>query len=86
MHHTKLFLAGFAIAALAATALTPSAEAQYYKGKTINFLVPVPGGSGLDLQARIMAKHLAGAYPRQTEDRGPQHAGRRRRQVLEFSL
>ena len=63
MHQTKFVLAGFALAALAATALTAPAEAQYYKGKTINFLVPVPGGSGLDLQARIMAKHLAGHIP-----------------------
>lgn len=63
MFHRTLIVAGFAAAALATTGLMSPAGAQYYKGKTINFLIPVPGGSGLDLQARIMAKHLAEHIP-----------------------
>lgn len=41
------------------TMLAAPAGAQYYKGKTINFLIPVPGGSGLDLIARNFIQHLA---------------------------
>lgn len=59
----SILVASLAAAGIAAGSLVAPADAQYYKGKTINFLVPVPGGSGLDLQARIMAKHLAKHIP-----------------------
>jgi len=48
----------FGVAAMGALAVlaAPSAEAQFYKGKNITMLVPVPGGSGLDLMARTVAR------------------------------
>ena len=50
----------FGVAAMGALAVlaAPSAEAQFYKGKNITMLVPVPGGSGLDLMARTVARHM----------------------------
>jgi len=40
-----------------------SANAQFYKGKTIDLLIPVPGGAGLDLIARVFADHLSDNIP-----------------------
>lgn len=39
------------------------AHAQYYESKTIDLLIPVPGGSGLDLVARVFADHLSKNIP-----------------------
>ena len=36
-----------------------SAQAQYYKGKTITILIGFPAGGGSDVQARIYQRHLA---------------------------
>ena len=54
------------LAAAAGAALISSAapaDAQFYKGKTINMVVPVPGGSGLDLNARIVTRFLSKHIP-----------------------
>ncbi len=43
--------------------ITGNAQAQYYKGKTINMIIPVPGGSGLDLIGRTFAPYLSKHIP-----------------------
>jgi tripartite-type tricarboxylate transporter receptor subunit TctC len=49
---------GFCLAAGAATPVAAESAEQFYKGKTINFLVAsVPGGVN-DLTARLIARHL----------------------------
>ena len=55
---TALVAAGLGLAMLAAPA-----GAQFYKGKTMTMLVPVPGGSGLDLVARNFARYWAKHIP-----------------------
>ncbi|MDA0239754.1 MAG: hypothetical protein O3A84_06965 [Proteobacteria bacterium] len=60
MLYRTLLIAGLSIAAVSVT--TP-VDAQYYKGKTINLLVPVPGGSGLDLNGRVIARYLEKHIP-----------------------
>ncbi len=52
-----------AVAGAALISAAAPADAQFYKGKTINMVVPVPGGSGLDLNARIVARHLSRKIP-----------------------
>ena len=51
------------INSIALTASSP-AQANFYKGKTITMLIPVPGGSGLDVIARTfanaMTKYISG--------------------------
>jgi len=64
MKFSKIFMTGSAALVLtAAMALVNPATAQYYKGKTVTMLVPVPGGSGLDLLARTFARHMAKHIP-----------------------
>ena len=55
-----LFAAAAGAALISAAA---PADAQFYKGKTINMVVPVPGGSGLDLNARIVTRFLSKHIP-----------------------
>lgn len=62
MNKKLLFSSAAAIGLAVATLVSP-ASAQYYKGKTINLLIPVPGGSGLDLQGRILGKYLSKHVP-----------------------
>ena len=60
---TKHILTAAMAVGLGLTMLAAPAGAQYYKGKTINFLIPVPGGSGLDLIARNFVQHFAKNIP-----------------------
>ncbi len=62
MTHQKL-MTTIAAAGLGLAMLAAPANAQYYKGKTVNFLIPVPGGSGLDLIARNFSNHFAKHIP-----------------------
>jgi len=51
---------------VALIAMTPaSAQAQFYKGKTITMIVNYPAGGPTDLEARIVAKHLPEHIPGQ---------------------
>lgn len=59
----RTFTTALVAAGLGLTLLAVPADAQYYKGKTINFLIPVPGGSGLDLIARNFVQHFAKHIP-----------------------
>lgn len=64
MNLVKISMAGVAALVLtAAMTVANPAPAQYYKGKTVTMLVPVPGGSGLDLLARTFARHMAKHIP-----------------------
>jgi tripartite-type tricarboxylate transporter receptor subunit TctC len=51
---------------LAALALTPrpaAAQADFYKGKTIDLVISTGVGGGLDANARVVARHLADHIP-----------------------
>jgi tripartite-type tricarboxylate transporter receptor subunit TctC len=53
-----------ATSALALVAAAPErAEAQYYKGKTINMIVNYPAGGPTDVEGRIVAQHLPQHIP-----------------------
>jgi hypothetical protein len=55
-------LVAFGLTALAA--VTPhSAQAQFYKGKTITMIVNYPAGGPTDLEGRIVAQHLPDHIP-----------------------
>lgn len=67
MHHISRRLFALASAGLLITGLAPataSAAGDYFKGKTITVISPVPGGSGLDRLTRAFVqhwpKHIAG--------------------------
>src|SRR5436190_10107645 len=57
----KTRLAGAAIVAAVATA--PASAADYYAGRTIEFIVGGDSGGGYDVYARAVARHLAGHIP-----------------------
>ena len=67
MNRIKFTTGVVAAAAMTAAVLVApaTAQAQYFKGKTITMLIPVPGGSGLDLLARTFAEHMARHIPGQ---------------------
>jgi hypothetical protein len=46
-----------------AAAAPESAQAQFYKGKTINMIVNYPAGGPTDIEGRIVAQHLPGHIP-----------------------
>jgi tripartite-type tricarboxylate transporter receptor subunit TctC len=52
-----------AAAALALAAVPHSADAQFYKGKTITMIVNYPAGGPTDIEGRIIAQHLPGQIP-----------------------
>jgi hypothetical protein len=53
------------LAALVALAFAEAeiAQAQFYKGKTINMIVNYPAGGPTDIEGRIVAQHLPGHIP-----------------------
>jgi len=56
-------LLGVAAALAAITSAQAESVEQFYRGRTINFLVAsVPGGSN-DLMTRLMSRHLGGHIP-----------------------
>ena len=57
-----------AFAALAAIAIAPSpaiAQADFYRGKSIELIISTGVGGGLDANARVVARHLANHIPGQ---------------------
>ena len=56
-----------ALLALAALVLATPAQAQsvadFYKGKTIRMVVGIDVGSGYDVNARLLARHLVNHIP-----------------------
>jgi tripartite-type tricarboxylate transporter receptor subunit TctC len=51
------------LAALVAAAYPPTAQAQFYRGKTITMIVNYPAGGPTDIEARIVAQHLPAHIP-----------------------
>jgi len=49
--------------ALAATFGSPSARAQFYKGKTVTMIINYPAGGPSDIEGRIVAQHLPAHIP-----------------------
>jgi tripartite-type tricarboxylate transporter receptor subunit TctC len=43
--------------------MTPACAADYYAGKTIDFIIGTPPGGGYDIYARLVARHLARYIP-----------------------
>ena len=64
MHSIKQLLLGLIAACVVLAGWTLPANAEYYTGKTITLISPVPGGSGLDRLTRSFArywpKHIPG--------------------------
>ena len=58
----RAVLTSFGLIVLAA-AVPCSAQAQFYKGKTITMIVNYPAGGPTDLEGRIVALHLPGHIP-----------------------
>ncbi len=55
--------AGFLIGLLSLTAALPARSADFYAGKTINFIVGGDAAGGYDTYARVIARHLASFIP-----------------------
>src|SRR5918996_2893914 len=53
----------FVLAMLAALAVAPAVQAQYYAGKTITLVVGYKTGGGYDATARLLARHLPKHIP-----------------------
>src|SRR5204862_8187859 len=58
----RAVLTSFGLIGIAA-AVPCSAQAQFYKGKTITMIVNYPAGGPTDLEGRIVALHLPGHIP-----------------------
>ena len=69
-------------AALAAVAMFAAQPAQaddvadFYRGKRVNMIVSYGPGGGYDVYGRVLSRHFEPAYPRQSQYRGAEHAGR----------
>jgi len=59
----KIFLSGSLIAGLLFGLSHPAAPADFYKGKTIRFVVGFAAGGGYDLSARIVGRHIGKHIP-----------------------
>src|SRR5882757_5392691 len=55
--------AGLAAALVACLVSTPSAAADFYAGRTIDFVIGSDVGGGFDVYARVIARHLARFLP-----------------------
>ena len=55
--------AGFALAALTATAAVAQTPAEFYRGKTVELYIAYSAGGGYDLYARMLARHLGRHIP-----------------------
>jgi len=65
-HMLRFLLAGLAFAAMSvASAFAQDDVAAFYKGKTLRIAVGVGVGSGYDINARLLARHLAAHIPGQ---------------------
>jgi tripartite-type tricarboxylate transporter receptor subunit TctC len=52
-----------AIAAIVAAGQSPSSAQEFFKGKTVTLLVAGTAGGGIDIGARVMARHLGKYIP-----------------------
>src|SRR3712207_2977709 len=61
----KTLLSAFAILAglSAATPAAAQATEEFYKGKTIQFIIGYAAGSGYDLYARLLTRHMGRHIP-----------------------
>src|SRR4051812_6704996 len=51
------------LAALAIAVAVPASAAEFYAGKSIDFLVGAPPGGGYDIYGRVVARHLGRHVP-----------------------
>ena len=69
---------GAAAFALIVAIGAPSSAQDFFKGKQVTLLVAGTAGGGIDIGARVMARHLGKYIPGQSERRRAIDAGRRR--------
>jgi tripartite-type tricarboxylate transporter receptor subunit TctC len=60
---TKLAAACFGLAGLLTLGISPAAAEDFYKGKTITFIVGFSSGGGYDTYARLLARHMPNHIP-----------------------
>ncbi len=63
MHSIKQLLLGLIAACVVLAVWTLPSNADYYTGKTITLISPVPGGSGLDRLTRSFSRHWSKYIP-----------------------
>jgi tripartite-type tricarboxylate transporter receptor subunit TctC len=63
VHLSKLIALVLAITALAATPARADSVSEFYRGKTVSMLIGVGVGGEYDLQARLVARHVAKHIP-----------------------
>src|SRR5690349_1050911 len=51
------------VAALSLAGAAPAPAAEYYAGKTLEWIVGAPPGGGYDIYARVVARHLGRHIP-----------------------
>src|SRR5215468_1251543 len=59
-------LAGATLAAVLATPVQAQGNADYFKGKTINYIVATAAGGGYDLYGRLVAEYMQRYLPGST--------------------
>jgi tripartite-type tricarboxylate transporter receptor subunit TctC len=64
-HVTAIVLVGLAFSAALVDGQPAAAQAEFYKGKSIELIISTGVGGGLDSNARLVAKHLANHIPGQ---------------------
>ena len=64
------------ILALPQPAVAQNSVADFYRGKTITLMVGYSAGGGYDTYARILARHIGQAHPRQSLHRRAEAARR----------
>ena len=76
MKKTLLALSIFLAAGLPAAAQQEDVAA-FYKGKTLRLVVGIGVGSGYDINARLLARHMAAHIPGTADHHRAEPAGRR---------
>jgi tripartite-type tricarboxylate transporter receptor subunit TctC len=78
MRSAIVFGASLALGVLPSVSAHAQSVADFYRGKTIDFLVGAAAGGGYDLPARTIASHMSRHIPRQSHLRRAQHGWRSR--------
>ena len=74
---TRAFLGLCMVLACGSAAIAQEDVAAFYKGKTMRIVVGIGVGSGYDINARLLARHMAAHIPGQSDDHRAEPAGRR---------
>ena len=86
MTTTRHIIAAVALLAAAASPAAADDVADFYKGKTVTIVVGHETGTGFDVYARVLQRHLRRHIPGQSRRRGAEHARRRRDRRRQLAL